>query len=82
MTELPTDLEPLNMKGGEGDIVPTEKWVVRWKKNRNHRGEEEVSRREAVKLADEKRSLGYKVTMKKAPRSFPARRKHCSAAVR
>jgi len=52
--------------------MPTEKRVVYWKKNRNHSGKEIVfSRRKAVILADEKRSLGYKVTIKKAPRQSP-----------
>ena len=54
------------MKGGEGDLMPTEKWLVKWKKNRNHRGEETVfSRRKAIELAEGKRDLGYKVQMKK-----------------
>ena len=47
--------------------MPTEEWVVRWKKNRNHRGEETVfSQRKAINLADEKRKLGYKVRVKKS----------------
>ena len=66
------DPKQLNMKGGEKRNMPTEKWVVYWKKNRNHSGKEIVfSRRKAVILADEKRSLGYKVTIKKAPRQSP-----------
>ena len=53
-------------KGGERRSMPTEKWLVKWKKNRNHRGEENVfSRRKAVALAEEKRDLGYKVEIKK-----------------
>lgn len=46
--------------------MPTEEWTVKWKKNRNHRGEETVfSQRKAINLADEKRKLGYKVQVKK-----------------
>ncbi len=61
--------------------MPTEEWLVKWKKNRNHRGEEIVfSRRKAVILADEKRNLGYKVQMKKAPR--PARGKRRPVVLR
>jgi len=42
--------------------MPTEGWQVKWKRNRNHRGEEIVfSRRKAIKLAEEKRNHGYKV---------------------
>ncbi len=60
-------------KGGERRSMPTEEWLVKWKKNRNHRGEEIVfSRRKAVKLAEEKKELGYKVRVKKVS-SRPAR---------
>jgi len=49
--------------------VPNQKWLVKWKKNRNHKGEEIVfSQRKAVKLADEKKNLGYKVRMEKVSR--------------
>ncbi len=42
--------------------MPTEEWQVKWKRNRNHRGEEIVfSRRKAITLVEEKRNLGYKV---------------------
>jgi hypothetical protein len=51
---------------GQENSVPTEEWTVKWKKNRNHRGEETVfSQRKAINLADEKRKLGYKVQVKK-----------------
>lgn len=49
--------------------MPTEKWVVYWKKNRNHRGEEIIfSQKKAMKLAEEKKALGFKVKMKKLPK--------------
>ncbi len=49
--------------------MPTEKWLIKWKKNRNHRGEDEVfSQEKAIKLAEEKRNLGYKVAVEKVPR--------------
>jgi len=52
--------------------MPAEKWLVRWKKNRNHRGEEIFSsREEAINFAEEKRQLGYKLTIKKLPRRTP-----------
>jgi hypothetical protein len=61
------------MKGGERRSMPTEEWLVKWKKNRNHRSEETVfSRRKAIKLAEEKRNLGYKVRFEKVS-SRPAR---------
>ena len=46
--------------------MPTRTWIVRWKKNRNNRGEVVIhSLRKAVKLAEEKKNLGYKVTINK-----------------
>ncbi len=46
--------------------MPTEEWLVKWKKNRNHRGKEIVfSQRKAMILADDKKRLGYKVRVKK-----------------
>ena len=47
-----------------------EQWLVKWKRNRNHQGEETVfSQRKAFELAEEKRSLGFKVEIKKLPRN-------------
>ena len=52
--------------------MPTEEWVVKWKRNRNHRGEETVySRSKAEKIVEEKLCLGYKVVMKKGSRKSP-----------
>ncbi len=49
--------------------MPTEKWLVKWKRNRNHRGEEIVfSQKIAAELADKKKSLGFKVKMEKVSR--------------
>ena len=47
-------------------IKPKEKWIIEWKKNRNHRGRAEViSQKAAYELADEKRNLGFKVKIKR-----------------
>mgnify|MGYP001611034423 FL=1 len=49
--------------------MPTEKWLVKWKRNRSNRGEEIVySQEKALQIAEEKKHLGYKVKMKKIPR--------------
>ncbi len=41
--------------------MPTEKLIVKWKRNRNHRGEEVVfSKKAANALIEEKRSAGFK----------------------
>lgn len=46
--------------------MPTEKWLVSWKRNRNNRDEVIVhSFQKAVNLAEEKKSLGYKVAFHK-----------------
>lgn len=51
--------------------MPTEKWLVRWKTNRNHKGEEIVfSRKKADILAEEKRFAGFKkIWIEKLPRN-------------
>ncbi len=65
------DLKQLNMKGGEGDIVPTEEWLIKWKRNRNHRGEEILPKKQAFKLAEEKKADGFKIVkLKKLPRNY------------
>ena len=49
--------------------MPAEEWTVKWKRNRNHRGEEILPEKEAFELADEKRKLGFKVEIKKVSRA-------------
>ncbi len=49
--------------------MPTERWLVKWKKNRNHRGEAILPKKEAFTLACEKKFLGFKVQMKKVSRA-------------
>jgi|GEM_PF-5090743 len=52
--------------------MPTEQWLVKWKKNRNNRGREIVfSQKKAVELAEQKRQAGFKVKLMKLPRSHP-----------
>jgi len=42
--------------------MPVEYWLVRWRRNRNHCGEEMFfSYRKAFEIAESKKSLGYKV---------------------
>lgn len=46
--------------------MPTEEWLVLWKRNRNNRGEAIVhSLTKAMNLAEEKKDLGYKISVKK-----------------
>lgn len=46
--------------------MPTEKWLVTWKRNRNNRDEATVhSLTKAMNLAEEKKNLGYKVSLQK-----------------
>ena len=43
--------------------MPTEKWFVWWKRNRNHKGEEIVySEKKAMALVEEKKESGFKKT--------------------
>lgn len=54
----------------EGGIVPTNSFTVKWKRNRNNKGEETVfSQKKAIKLAEEKKSLGFKVEIRKLPKN-------------
>lgn len=48
-----------------------EKYLVKWKKNRNNKGEEILPKKEAFELAEKKKSLRFKVEMKKLPRNWP-----------
>jgi len=50
--------------------MPVEEWLVKWKKNRNHRGEEILPKKKAITLAEEKKALGFKVKLKKLPRNY------------
>ena len=50
--------------------MPVELWKVRWKRNRNHRGEEILPKKQAFELADEKRCLGFKVRLEKVSRHY------------
>ncbi|MEK7568084.1 MAG: hypothetical protein AAB498_00380 [Patescibacteria group bacterium] len=55
--------------------MPTEEWLVKWKKNRNNRQEMVVhSFQKAVNLAEEKKNLGYKVTFHKMIKKKKERR--------
>ncbi|MBI5079377.1 hypothetical protein HZB06_01745 [Candidatus Wolfebacteria bacterium] len=46
--------------------MPTEDWLVSWKRNRNNRDEAIVhSLTKALNLAEEKKALGYKVALHK-----------------
>jgi hypothetical protein len=50
--------------------MPTEQWLVKWKKNRNNRGREIVfSQKKAVELAQKKKQDGFKVKLIKMPRT-------------
>ncbi len=51
--------------------MPTKLWLVEWKKNRNHKGKEILPEKEAFELAEKKKSLHFKVEMKKLPRNWP-----------
>ena len=47
-------------------MKPKEKWIIEWKKSRNHRGKAEVYNEvEAIELMNEKKDSGFKVKMKK-----------------
>lgn len=49
--------------------MPVEQWLVTWKRNRNHRGEEILPKKQAFELAEEKRTMGLKVKIQKLPRN-------------
>jgi hypothetical protein len=47
--------------------MSSEKWLLKWKRNRNHRGEEILPKKQAFELAETKKNLGFKVFLKKLP---------------
>lgn len=52
--------------------MPTVVFLVSWKRNRNHRGRNiAFSRRKAMNMADEKKCLGFKVSVKKLAPNDP-----------
>lgn len=61
-------LQP-DLNGGKRNM-PVEEWVVKWKRNRNHRGEEILPKKKALALAEKKIALGFKVRFKKLTRNY------------
>jgi len=52
--------------------MPTQGWLISWKRNRNHRGREvALSEKEAVKIFEKKRRLKFKVQFKRLHRRDP-----------
>jgi len=52
--------------------MPTVAFLISWKKNRNHRGREiAFSQRKAMKIADTKKCLGFRVGVRKLAPNDP-----------
>jgi len=50
--------------------MPIEQWRIKWKRNRNHRGEKILPKKKAFELAEEKRKLSFKVQLERLPRNY------------
>ena len=56
----------------EEENMPTVAFLVSWKRNRNHRGRDIVfSSQKAMNMADEKKCLGFKASVKKLSPNDP-----------